>query len=279
MVGSRAVGRSAADSPVPVDIIDGDSLRNYGVRDLNNLLAATVPSYNVTQHAIGDANSLVRPAKMRGLPPDSTLVLVNGKRRHRSSAVSIFTFGQAQGAHGVDIRSIPSIALKRVEVLRDGAGAQYGSDAGGRGAEFCAARRARGRHARSELGAILPRGRRLGEHGGQHRPAADRRRLRQPQLRVHQLRLDRPQLWTRYRKAVEKRRASRKASRDGVGRAGTCRTTINSSATSASTSATLTMPTPSAAGRNARLWIRGISGALIRPRLPVRQGSIWTANV
>ena len=129
VVGSRAVGRSAADSPVPVDVIDGDSFRNYGVRDLNNLLAATVPSYNITQHAIGDANALVRPAKLRGLPPDSTLVLVNGKRRHRSSAISIFTFGQAQGAHGVDIRSIPSIALKRVEVLRDGAGAQYGSDA------------------------------------------------------------------------------------------------------------------------------------------------------
>ena len=129
VVGSRAVGRSAADSPVPVDIIDGDNFKNYGVRDLNNLLAATVPSYNVTQHSIGDANALVRPAKLRGLPPDSTLVLVNGKRRHRSSAISIFTFGQAQGAHGVDIRSIPSIALKRVEVLRDGAGAQYGSDA------------------------------------------------------------------------------------------------------------------------------------------------------
>ena len=129
VVGSRALGRSAADSPVPVDIIDGDNFKNYGVRDLNNLLAATIPSYNVTQHAIGDANALVRPAKMRGLPPDSTLVLVNGKRRHRSSAISIFTFGQAQGAHGADIRSIPAIALKRVEVLRDGAGAQYGSDA------------------------------------------------------------------------------------------------------------------------------------------------------
>ena len=129
VVGSRSIGRSAADSPVPVDVIDGDNFKNYGVRDLNNLLAATVPSYNVTQHSIGDANSLVRPAKLRGLPPDSTLVLVNGKRRHRSSAISIFTFGQAQGAHGVDIRSIPSIALKRVEVLRDGAGAQYGSDA------------------------------------------------------------------------------------------------------------------------------------------------------
>ena len=129
VVGSRSLGRSAADSPVPVDIIDGDSFQNYGVRDLNNLLAATIPSYNVTQHAIGDANTLVRPAKLRGLPPDSTLVLINGKRRHRSSAISIFTFGQAQGAHGADIRSIPAIALKRVEVLRDGAGAQYGSDA------------------------------------------------------------------------------------------------------------------------------------------------------
>ena len=129
VVGSRLPGRSAADSPVPVDIIDGESFRNYGVRDLNNLLSATIPSYNVSQHAIGDANALVRPAKLRGLPPDSTLVLINGKRRHRSSAISIFTFGQAQGAHGVDIRSIPSIALKRVEVLRDGAGAQYGSDA------------------------------------------------------------------------------------------------------------------------------------------------------
>ncbi len=129
VVGSRLPGRSAEDSPVPVDVIDGESFKNYGVRDLNNLLAATVPSYNVSQHAIGDANALVRPAKLRGLPPDSTLVLVNGKRRHRSSAISIFTFGQAQGAHGADIRSIPSIALKRVEVLRDGAGAQYGSDA------------------------------------------------------------------------------------------------------------------------------------------------------
>ena len=129
VVGSRLPGRSAADSPVPVDVIDAEGFKNYGVRDMNNLLAATVPSYNVSQHAIGDANTLVRPAKLRGLPPDSTLVLINGKRRHRGSAIPTFTFGQAQGAHGVDIRSIPSIALKRVEVLRDGAAAQYGSDA------------------------------------------------------------------------------------------------------------------------------------------------------
>ena len=129
VVGSRLPGRSAAEAPVPVDVIDGDDLRNYGVRDLNNLLAATVPSYNIAQHAIGSQDTLVRPAKLRGLPPDSTLVLVNGKRRHRSSAISFFTFGVAKGSHGADISTIPSIALERVEVLRDGAAAQYGSDA------------------------------------------------------------------------------------------------------------------------------------------------------
>ena len=127
VVGLRLPGQSAADAPVPV--IESDSFRHYGVRDMNSLLAATVPAYNVGQHAIGDVNALVRPAKLRGLPPDSTLVLVNGKRRHRSSAISFFTFGVANGSHGADVSTIPSIALERVEVLRDGAAAQYGSDA------------------------------------------------------------------------------------------------------------------------------------------------------
>ena len=129
VVGSRLPGRSAADAPVPVDVIDADSFRHYGVRDMNSLLAATVPSYNVSQHGMGDVNALVRPAKLRGLPPDSTLVLVNGKRRHRSSAISFWTYGVVNGAHGADVGTIPAIALDRVEVLRDGAAAQYGSDA------------------------------------------------------------------------------------------------------------------------------------------------------
>ena len=129
VVGSRLPGRSAADAPVPVDVIDAESFKSYGIRDMNNLLAASVPSYNVSQHAIGDQNALVRPAKLRGLPPDSTLVLISGKRRHRSSAITTWSWGLARGAHGPDIASIPSIALKRVEVLRDGAAAQYGSDA------------------------------------------------------------------------------------------------------------------------------------------------------
>ncbi len=129
VVGSRSAGRSAADSPVPVDVIDGDSLKSYGTTDMNDLLSATVPSYKVFQYGIGVEAALVRPAKLRGLPPDSTLVLVNGKRRHRSSAITRWSYGLASGSHGTDIASIPSIALKRVEVLRDGAGAQYGSDA------------------------------------------------------------------------------------------------------------------------------------------------------
>ncbi len=127
VVGSRPPGRSAADSPVPVDIIDGDSFKHYGVRDLNSLLAATIPSYNTVTNSGGDKNSLIRPAKLRGLPPDATLVLVNGKRRHRGSGITDWPDSRSKGAHGVDIASIPAIALKRVEVLR--AGAQYGSDA------------------------------------------------------------------------------------------------------------------------------------------------------
>ncbi len=128
VLGSRLQGRSAQASPVPVDIIQGADLQTYGIRDMDSLLAATVPSYNVNQRA-GDAAMLVRPANLRGLPPDSTLVLVNGKRRHRASVITFLGGGISDGAQGADISVIPSIALKRLEVLRDGASSQYGSDA------------------------------------------------------------------------------------------------------------------------------------------------------
>ena len=128
VIGSRVSTRSAHDSPVPIDVIEGKSLRNYGVRDMNSLLRATVPSYNVQQQPLSDAATLVRPASLRGLPPDSTLILVNGKRRHRGSVIT-FLGGLANGSHATDLAAIPAIALKRVEVLRDGAAAQYGSDA------------------------------------------------------------------------------------------------------------------------------------------------------
>ena len=128
VIGSRVQGRSAQESVVPVDIIRGEDLQTYGIRDMDSLLAATVPSYNVNQQAISDTATLIRPANLRGLPPDSTLVLVNGKRRHRASVIPEFG-GISNGSHGADISAIPSIALEQVEVLRDGAAAQYGSDA------------------------------------------------------------------------------------------------------------------------------------------------------
>ena len=129
VVGSRRQDRSAADSPVPVDVIGGDSLLNLGDTDMDSLLAALVPSYNVDQQPISDAATIIRPANLRALPSDATLVLVNGKRRHRASVISFLGGGVSNGAHGPDLSIIPAIALDRVEVLRDGASAQYGSDA------------------------------------------------------------------------------------------------------------------------------------------------------
>src|SRR5690606_32185525 len=93
--------------------------------DMNDLLRNLIPTFNVDVQDINDSNSLVRPATLRGLPADDTLILVNGKRRHRSAAVQ---FGR-QGTHFPDVAQIPPIALRQVEVLRDGASAQYGSDA------------------------------------------------------------------------------------------------------------------------------------------------------
>ncbi|OHU85320.1 MULTISPECIES: TonB-dependent receptor plug domain-containing protein [Pseudoalteromonas] len=129
VVGSRAAPRSVGDSPVPVDIIGGDELSKAGGDDMLELLKGSVPSLNVHQNPISDAASLVRPANLRGLPADSTLILLNGKRRHRSSVIAFLGGGINDGAQGPDISVIPSIALKQVEVLRDGAAAQYGSDA------------------------------------------------------------------------------------------------------------------------------------------------------
>ncbi|MFT4807081.1 MAG: iron complex outermembrane receptor protein [Paraglaciecola sp.] len=129
VVGSRAAPRSIADSPVPIDIIGADELSKSGNTDMLEILKGTVPSLNVHSNPISDAASLVRPANLRGLPADSTLILLNGKRRHRSSVIAFLGGGINDGAQGPDISVIPSIAIKQVEVLRDGAAAQYGSDA------------------------------------------------------------------------------------------------------------------------------------------------------
>ena len=129
VVGSRRRDRSAADSPVPVDVIGGDQFRAHGDSDMDSLLAAMVPSYNVAQEPISDAATFIRPATLRSLPPDAVLVLVNGKRRHRAAVIALLGAGISGGSQGPDLSAIPAIALDRLEVLRDGASAQYGSDA------------------------------------------------------------------------------------------------------------------------------------------------------
>ncbi len=130
IVGSRSHKiRTIADSPVPVDIIDADELNSMGnISGLTDGLKVLVPSYTSTP-ATGDGSAFIRPTSLRGTAPDQTLVLVNGKRRHRSALVQFFAPAAGNGAHGVDISMIPTIAVKRVEVLRDGASSQYGSDA------------------------------------------------------------------------------------------------------------------------------------------------------
>ena len=129
VVGSRRRDRSAADSPVPVDVIGGDEFSAQGDSNMDSLIASLVPSYNVSQEPISDAATFIRPATLRGLAPDATLVLVNGKRRHRAAVVALLGSGISGGSQGPDVSVIPAIALDRLEVLRDGAAAQYGSDA------------------------------------------------------------------------------------------------------------------------------------------------------
>lgn len=127
--GTRRTDRSAADSPVPIDVISGENFRQNSSSDLQNLLRTAVPSFDVNTQPISDAATIIRPANVRGLSPDNVLVLVNGKRRHRGSVISFLGGGISDGSQGVDIAAIPSLALKQVEILRDGASSQYGSDA------------------------------------------------------------------------------------------------------------------------------------------------------
>ena len=129
VVGSRAEPRSATESTVPVDVIRPEDFSNQGSRDLATQLRTVIPSFNINTQPISDAATVVRPASLRNLAPDHTLILVNGKRRHRSAVITWLGNGIADGSQGPDISTIPSIAIRQAEVLRDGAAAQYGSDA------------------------------------------------------------------------------------------------------------------------------------------------------
>ncbi|MDN4503903.1 TonB-dependent receptor [Alteromonadaceae bacterium BrNp21-10] len=128
VTGSRVAGRSADDLPVPVDILSAEALANTGQIEVGRMLQAIAPSFNFSSSAISDGTDALRPATLRGLGPDQTLVLINGKRRHQASLIHINT-SVGRGTAGTDMNAIPAASIKRIEVLRDGAAAQYGSDA------------------------------------------------------------------------------------------------------------------------------------------------------
>ena len=125
VTGARGQERAVQDSPVPIDVIGAGELGSVSFTDTNDVLRTLVPSYSLARQPISDGGTFIRPASLRGLPTDKTLVLVNSLRRHRAALVQI----GGDGTQGPDIATIPSSAIGRVEVLRDGAAAQYGSDA------------------------------------------------------------------------------------------------------------------------------------------------------
>jgi iron complex outermembrane receptor protein len=129
LVGSRSPKRTATNTAVPVDVIDVASVTTQSGRiEVNEMLQFAAPSFNANKQSGSDGADHIDPATLRGLGPDQTLVLINGKRRHQSSLINIFGT-RGRGNTGTDLNAIPANAIKRIEILRDGAAAQYGSDA------------------------------------------------------------------------------------------------------------------------------------------------------
>jgi iron complex outermembrane receptor protein len=129
VVGSRAHHAAADELAVPVDVFTADVLARQGSNETSQILQSVSPSVNFPRQSVTDASDIARPFTLRGLSPDHTLVLVNGWRRHQMAVVNTFAYGMPAGSSGVDMNAIPSSAIDRIEVLRDGASAQYGSDA------------------------------------------------------------------------------------------------------------------------------------------------------
>ncbi|MCY3566219.1 MAG: TonB-dependent receptor [Gammaproteobacteria bacterium] len=125
VTGARGRPRTVTDSPVPVDVFSAAEIEAISYTDTNDIIKTLVPSFNISRQPISDGASFIRPASLRGLPTDKTLVLVNSKRRHRAALVAI----GGSGTQGPDMATIPAVAIQNIEVLRDGAAAQYGSDA------------------------------------------------------------------------------------------------------------------------------------------------------
>jgi iron complex outermembrane receptor protein len=128
VTGTRVANRTALDTASPVDIISAETLKTTGSTELNQALAVALPSLNFPRPSLTDGTDTIRPATLRGMAPDQSLVLVNSKRRHASSLVNL-NGSIGRGSASVDLNTIPSAMVKTIEVLRDGAAAQYGSDA------------------------------------------------------------------------------------------------------------------------------------------------------
>ena len=129
VVGSRRPPRTVTNSAVPLEVLGPRDLESASSIDMDDILRAQIPSYNVQRHEIDGSTTFVRPPTLRGLSPDNTLLLVNGKRRHRTGSIALFGSSLILGAQGPDMNMIPSIAIRQFELLRDGASAQYGADA------------------------------------------------------------------------------------------------------------------------------------------------------
>ncbi|HKP50756.1 MAG TPA: TonB-dependent receptor, partial [Gemmatimonadales bacterium] len=129
VVGSRARHTAAEELAVPVDVYTSQDIQQQGTTETSQVIASLSPSINFPHQTVTDATDIVRPFTLRGLSPDHTLVLVNGWRRHQTALLNTFPLGSPAGSSGVDLNAIPSSAIERIEVLRDGASSQYGSDA------------------------------------------------------------------------------------------------------------------------------------------------------
>ena len=128
IIGTRARDRTVLNSPVPVDVLTPTEIRQTGQIETSQIIQLLAPSFNFPRPTVADGTDHIRPSTLRGLGPDQVLVLVNGKRRHTSALVNVNgTIGR--GSTGVDLNAIPASAIERIEILRDGAAAQYGSDA------------------------------------------------------------------------------------------------------------------------------------------------------
>ncbi|MBA3318117.1 MAG: TonB-dependent receptor plug domain-containing protein, partial [Gemmatimonadales bacterium] len=128
VIGTRAAERTSTEAPVPVDVLTAAEIRQSGRTETSQIIQSLAPSFNFPRPTIADGTDHTRPATLRGLSPDQVLVLVNGKRRHASALINVnSSIGRGSGM--VDLNAIPASAIDRIEILRDGAAAQYGSDA------------------------------------------------------------------------------------------------------------------------------------------------------